>query len=180
MWFVFIACQDKGYRNIYKLSCRSVTFTPYKGFSKNKKRPRTSLLASFSAWFLKKTISLVIFIVIVINYNHSHKKCKDNRETRLELAVLHSYVENKAILESILLYHASKCKQTEEKGSKDCLWNHIFTFFMWLLSVFFVQNASIAGSNCAVIGCCLSKKYKLALRQTQSGEPTYVDQKILL
>ena len=130
MRFVFIACQDKCYRNIYKLSCRPVIFTPYKGFLKNKKRPRTSFFASFSAWFLKKTISLVIFIVIVINYNHSHKKCKDNWETRLELAVLHSYVENKAILESILLYHASKCKQTEVKGSKDCLWNHIFTFFM--------------------------------------------------
>ena len=45
---------------------------------------------------------------------------------------------------------------------------------------FFGQNASIGGSNCAVIGCHLSKKYKLALRQAQSGEPNYVDQKILL
>ena len=42
-------------------------------------------------------------------------------ETRTELAVLHTYVENQAILESILLYPASKCKQTKEQGSEDCL-----------------------------------------------------------
>ena len=31
-----------------------------------------------------------------------------------ELAVLHTYVENQAILEPIFLYRASKCKQTNE------------------------------------------------------------------
>ena len=45
-----------------------------------------------------------------------------------ELAVLHTYVENQAILEPIFLYRASKCKQTKEQGSEDCLWTHIFTF----------------------------------------------------
>ena len=38
----------------------------------------------------------------------------DSRETRAELAVLRTYVENQAILETILLYRASKCKQTKE------------------------------------------------------------------
>ena len=42
-------------------------------------------------------------------------------ETRTELAVLRTYVENQAILEPILLYRASKCKQTKEQGSEDCL-----------------------------------------------------------
>ena len=51
-------------------------------------------------------------------------------ETRAEPAVLHTYVENQAILEPILLYRASKCKQTKEQGSEDCWtgWTHIFTF----------------------------------------------------
>ena len=49
-------------------------------------------------------------------------------ETRAELAVLRIYVENQAILEPILLYRASKCKQTKEQGSEKCLWTHIFTF----------------------------------------------------
>ena len=52
----------------------------------------------------------------------------DSPETRAELAVVRTYVENQAILEPILLYRASKCKQTKEQGSKDCLWTHIFTF----------------------------------------------------
>ena len=49
-------------------------------------------------------------------------------ETQAEPAVLCTYVENQAILEPILLYQASKCKQTKEQGSEDCLWTHIFTF----------------------------------------------------
>ena len=58
-------------------------------------------------------------------------------ETRAEPAVLRTYVENQAILEPILLYRASKCKQTKEKGREDYLWTHIFTFFIRLLSAFF-------------------------------------------
>ena len=55
-------------------------------------------------------------------------KWKDSLETWAELAVLRSYVENQAIAEPILPYQASKCKQTKEQGSEDCLWTHIFTF----------------------------------------------------
>ena len=44
---------------------------------------------------------------------HSYKKRKDSLETRAERAVLHAYVENQAILEFILLYRASKYKQTK-------------------------------------------------------------------
>ena len=45
----------------------------------------------------------------------------DSLETRAELAVLRTYRENQAILQPILLYPASKCKQTKEQGSEDCL-----------------------------------------------------------
>ena len=48
---------------------------------------------------------------------HGHKKRKDCLETRTELAVLRTYVENQAILELILLYRRSKCKQTKEQGT---------------------------------------------------------------
>ena len=44
-----------------KLCLKPLAFTSYKAFLKNKKRPGTSLPVSFSAWFLKKNISLVIF-----------------------------------------------------------------------------------------------------------------------
>ena len=52
----------------------------------------------------------------------------DSLETRSELTILRSYVENQAILEPILLYQASKCKQFKEQGREGCLWTHIFTF----------------------------------------------------
>ena len=42
---------------------------------------------------------------------HTRKKREDILETRAELAVLPLFVENQAILEPILLYRASKCKQ---------------------------------------------------------------------
>ena len=53
---------------------------------------------------------------------------KSRVETRAELAILRTYIENQLILEPILLYRASKCKQTKEQGSEDCLWTHFFTF----------------------------------------------------
>ena len=52
----------------------------------------------------------------------------DSLETLAELAVLRTYIDNQVILEPILLYWASKCKQTKKQGSEDCLWTHIFTF----------------------------------------------------
>ena len=38
--------------------------------------------------------------------------------------------------EPILLYRASKCKQTKEQGSEDCLWSHIFTFYQIIVTFF--------------------------------------------
>ena len=49
--FIFIICQVEGYRNILKLSCRSLAFTSCKAFLKKKNRSGTSLPALFSAWF---------------------------------------------------------------------------------------------------------------------------------
>ena len=65
--------------------------------------------------------------------NHSHKKRKDGLETQAELALRHTYIENQAILEPILLYRSSKCNQTKEEGSED-----LFYLFIRLLSAFFL------------------------------------------
>ena len=46
--FVFNVCQVEDYRNIMKLSCRSLVFSSYKFFSKEK-RSGGSLPVSFSA-----------------------------------------------------------------------------------------------------------------------------------
>ena len=50
--------------NIVKPSCRLLAFTLCSTFLKNKKRPGTSLPASFFVWFLKKNISFVIFYLL--------------------------------------------------------------------------------------------------------------------
>ena len=90
------------------------------------------------------------------------------------MAVLRTYAENQAILEPIVLYPASKCKQTKEQGSEDCLWTHIFTFS--LSAFFFCQDAIKTRSNCAIISCNLSKKHRLTLYKTQNRETNYVVQ----
>ena len=51
--------------------------------------------------------------------------------------------------------------------------------FMSLLSVFFYKDVNILGSNYAIIELNSSKKQKLALCQRQSGEPYYIDRKVL-
>ena len=61
IYFVFTVCQVEHYRQWLKLSCRPLAFTSYQAFLKSKERSGTSFSASFSAWFLKKNISVVIF-----------------------------------------------------------------------------------------------------------------------
>ena len=75
-------------------------------------------------------------------------------ETRAEMAVLRIYVENQVILEPILLYRASKCKQTKEQGSKDCLWTLFLPFYEIFVSFisFLCQDANKIRSNFAIIG----------------------------
>ena len=60
-WPLSFVCQIEDYRNMSKLSCRPLAFTSFKVKKKKKKRSGTSFPGSFSAWFFKKNISLVIF-----------------------------------------------------------------------------------------------------------------------
>ena len=82
----------------------------------------------WKAWLPQSHSIAGPLVILKIKFNHSHKKRKDSLETRAEPAILCVYVEYQAILEPILLYRASKCKQTKEQGSEDCLWTHIFIF----------------------------------------------------
>ena len=61
LFLLFAKFED--YRNWLKLNCRPPIFTSNKAFLKNKERSGTSLPASFSAWVLKKIISLVTFLL---------------------------------------------------------------------------------------------------------------------
>ena len=110
----------------------------------------------------------------MIYLSNSQSQETDSLETRAKLAVLHIYVENQAILEPILLYRASKCKQTKEQGREDCLRTHIFIVSLFS---FLCQDVNKTRSNCAIIGCNLSRKHKLTLYKTQNGESNHVDHK---
>ena len=57
---------------------------------------------------------------------------------------------------------------------------HVFYVIIILFFSFFCKNVNITGSNCGIIDYNLSKKHKLALSETKSGEPNYIDHKILL
>ena len=57
-------------------------------------------------------------------------------ETRTEPAVLRTYVENQGILEPILLYRASKCKQTKEQGSEDIYGLKFLHFYKTIVRFF--------------------------------------------
>ena len=60
LYSLFLYIQVEVYQNILKLKCWPLVFTLNKAFWKNK-RSGSSLPALFSAWFLKKNISHVIF-----------------------------------------------------------------------------------------------------------------------
>ena len=62
LFLLFVQVED--YRNWLKLSCRPLVFISNETFLKNKKKSGTSLPTSFSVWFLKKNISLVIFFYL--------------------------------------------------------------------------------------------------------------------
>ena len=57
----FSCMSSQGLPKYIENNCRPLAFTSFKAFWKNKNRPETSLPASFSAWFLKKNISFVMF-----------------------------------------------------------------------------------------------------------------------
>ena len=116
-----------------------------------------------------------------IYWNHSHKKQKDSLEARAKLAVLQTYVENQAILEPILPHRAQNVNKPKSRAVRTHIVYGLILLPFCVIIVsffsFFYQDANEKGSNCTIIGCNLSKKHKLALYKTQSGELNYVDLK---
>ena len=64
------------------------------------------------------------------------KKQKVSLETRVKLAVLHAYVENQAILESIIVYHASKHKQMKRPGYQEFFSTPILPSYVTNIKIF--------------------------------------------
>ena len=134
----------------------------------------TDARTTFSSVFIVKFefISYIFYVFLIMTLNmYLFEKRKDSLETRAELAFVSSSVENQAILESILLYRASKCKQTKEHGSKDYLRTHIFSILWYYCQLYFFSltrcKQNKTKQNCVIICSNLSKKRKLALHKTQ-------------
>ena len=66
--------------------------------------------------------------IVFGNYILLNSKRKESLEILAERAVLRAYVENHAILEHVLLYRASKYKQTKNAGQLRLLVNSHFSF----------------------------------------------------
>ena len=83
------------------------------------------------------------------------------------------------MLEPVLLYRASKCKQTKEQAVRT-VYKYIFLPFYKIIVSFFsflCQNANKTRSNSAIISCNFSKKHELTLYENLNGESNYVDHK---
>ena len=106
--------------------------------------------------------------------HHSHKKRKDSTETSAELVVLRAYVENRAILEPILPYPASKCKQTQKQSIRVVCGLTFLPFCETIISFcsFLGQDVFKPGSNCAIIVCDLSQKHKITPFHRSGGSKT--------
>ena len=97
-----------------KLNQRPFAFISYKSFLENKKRSGTSPLDSFSAWLLKKSISLVIFYYL----------------TKCHCLVVFT-------LRAIEQYMYCNCLLTR-------LWRHNFEInFMFLIKLFFLHGQKV-------------------------------------
>ena len=115
--------------------------------------------------------------------NHSQKKWKDSLETQAKPTALCVYVENQAIVEAILLYRASKCKQTKEQRSEDCLWTHIFTFlrdYYTFFFPFFLPKYKYNRIKLCYNTLQFVKETQFSTILNIDGEPNYVNYKILL
>ena len=112
-------------------------------------------------------------------FQHSHKKQKDSLETRAEMAIPRSYVENQAILEPFFFTGHQNVNKPKRRVARTVYEPIFLPFYKIIVSFFsfFCQDANKTRSNCAIIDCNLSKKHKLILYKTQNGEPNYVDYK---
>ena len=99
----------------------------------------------------------------------------DSLETRAELAVLHTCVEKRSILEP-------RHQNVNEPKSRaeSFVYGIVFLSFYKIIVNFFsflCQDAMKTRSTCPTIGCNLSKKHKLTQHKTRNGKSNYVDHK---
>ena len=116
--------------------------------------------------------------------SHSHKK--HNLETRTKLAVPRTYVENQAITNHSSLFfgkeepffftghqNVHKLKSRPARTVYELIFLPFYKIIVSFFS-FLCQDANKTRSNCAMIGCNLSKKHKVTLYKTQNRESNCV------
>ena len=128
---------------------------------------------NYFGFFTRSCESIVNIQQQFFQFNHSHKKRKDESNWPFYILMLRT----KLYQNFIILYRASKCMQNKEQGSEDCLWTYIIPFSKIIVS-FFLRFLSRSKQN--RIKLCynrLHKKHKLALYKAQIGQPNYVNHK---
>ena len=104
-----------------------------------------------------------IFNYLIDPLYHSHKKRKDILETQAKRTVLRPHVENQDILEPILLYPASKYKQTKCRAIKTVC-ELPFYLSMSLILGFFLSSVKIQTCQDQTFtkNCCSSSKKEIS------------------
>ena len=82
----------------------------------------------------------------------------------------YAYAKNQALLETILLYCASKCKQSPKQGISAIYGPTCLPFYEIIIGFFnfLDQDVIIPRSNCAIIAGDSSEKHNLAPFYTQN------------
>ena len=66
--------------------------------------------------------------------------------------------------------NVNKPKSRAARADYGSIFLHFYVVI--IIFYFFCQNASITGSNCAIIGCNLSRKHKLAIKHRAESQTT--------
>ena len=114
-----------------------------------------------------------------------HKKRKDSMETRAKLAVLCTFGKTKLYKNPFFFIVYQNVEKPWSRAAKTVYETIFLPFYVVIISFFlFTIKMQIYCNRikvcCAITGCNYPKKHKLALYQTQSGEPNYINHKIPL
>ena len=131
----------------------------------------------FSYLILLAFFVFIFYIVLIMKISRSHTEDWLNHSRKNHSRI---YVENQCILEPILLYRVSKCEQTKEQGSEDCLWTHIFNFLRDYYKFFFFFLPKCKYNRIKLCYSRLQFVKETQISTVSNKWPNYIDYKILL
>ena len=113
--------------------------------------------------------------------DHSHKKKMETRVWKHEPNwPFYAFMLRTKLYQNPFFFTRHQNVNTPKNWAARTVYGLIFLPFDKIIVSFFsflCQDANKTRSNCSLIGCNLSKKYKLALYKTQNGQSNYVDHK---